>query len=112
MSSLKISYALISVVGFLMPAMGWSGPHDRLGSITRFHEVTEGVYRGSAPLNLDVDLALLKDLGVKTVINLQGEANERPQVEAERRVAKNLGIRLLHYGMPSAWTSLGRPRMK
>ena len=49
-------------------------------SLPRFHQVASGIYRGGQPR--DGGYAWLKQQGVKTIINLRGEHDERKQVEA------------------------------
>lgn len=48
--------------------------------LPRFHEVAPGIYRGGQPKPGGFDL--LKQKGVKTIINLRNEHDERQQVEA------------------------------
>ncbi len=48
--------------------------------LPRFHEVAPGIYRGGQPKPGGFDL--LKQKGIKTIINLRDEHDEKQQVEA------------------------------
>lgn len=67
-------------------------PASAAGSVVRrFQQVDEKLYRGAQP-----DAAgfrYLRDLGVKTVINLRSEEDARKQ--DERRIVESLGMRYL-----------------
>lgn len=75
--------------------------------ISNLSKATTGVYRGARPLDL-TEMQMLKDLGVKSILNLQGgdmkssiwklifwnEPGENPEyINAEKSVAETLGIK-------------------
>jgi len=49
-------------------------------SVPRFHEVTQGIYRGGQPRPEGFEW--LKQQGIKTIVNLRREHDEREQVKA------------------------------
>ena len=65
----------------------------------RFAEVVPGkVYRGGQPNARHVE-NLARDKGVKTIISLTDDL-DKPPYSDEKRAAKALGVRLLHFSMP------------
>lgn len=60
--------------------------------IVRFRQVNENLYRGGYPR--PDDLAMLRDLGVRTVVSLM---NEKERVVAERKAAQALGLKFLNF---------------
>lgn len=73
---------------FLAATILWAGVHGAFGadnpaapkSLPRFHQVAPGVYRGGQPK--DGGYEWLKQRGVKTIINLRSERDERKRVES------------------------------
>ena len=61
------------------------GPNS--SRIPNFHKVDERLFRGGQPAS--TDLAALKALGVRTVLNLR---HERPLIDAERADAEAAGL--------------------
>lgn len=70
-----------------------TGEISKSQAIPRFNQVAEGFYRGGQPRRQGFDY--LKQLGVKTVINLRAENQEAEEV-------KSLGLHYVHIPM-SAW---------
>jgi len=66
------------------------------GEITRFGEVSPGLYRGGRPGEEDV--AALRDMGIKTILDLEGGlfAAETDAVRQERGWAEAAGIDFEH----------------
>ena len=67
----------------------------RYAELPNFHLVNPQLYRGGQPL--DGGLRRLKDLGVKTVVNLRGEDGH---TRAESEEARSLGLRYYSIALP------------
>ena len=65
--------------------------NELLGTIKHFGQVDENLYRGGQPS--DEDLTLLKDYGIKKIINCRAEED---LVEAERKQVESLGMEYVH----------------
>src|SRR5207237_1444707 len=63
--------------------------------LPNFHQVNAQLYRGGQPKT--GGLQKLKELGVKTVVNLRGEDDH---VRAERTEARSLGLRFYSIALP------------
>lgn len=91
MKRLHTSLLLLVVVG--LPC-GLAAQRDQdtpaPGLIPRFRQVADGFYRGGQPRK--EGFAYLKRIGVKTIVNLRGENDERAQVE-------KLGFKYVHIPM-------------
>jgi protein tyrosine/serine phosphatase len=68
----------------------FSAPSE--ASIPRLMQVTENVYRGGQPQTFE-DYQLLKNLGVRVLINLRDNSKDNPEF------AKSLGLTLLNFPM-------------
>ena len=90
------------------PAVASSESGHNLGRITRFEQVTSTLYRGSRPTN-DSDRTLLLNLGIKTLLNLQGDSSEVASVEGDREFARTHGMDFEYVGMRSEWYNLIGP---
>jgi len=67
----------------------------RYAKLANFHQVNPQLYRGGQPT--DRGLRRLKDLGVKTVVNLRGED---AHTRAESEEAHSLGLRYYSIALP------------
>jgi tyrosine-protein phosphatase SIW14 len=67
----------------------------RYAELPNFHQVNQQLYRGGQPK--DGGLRKLKDLGVKTIVNLRGED---AHTRAESEEAHSLGLRYYSISLP------------
>ena len=67
----------------------------RYAELPNFHQVNQQLYRGGQPK--DEGLRKLKDLGVKTIVNLRGE-DAHTRTESEE--ARSLGLRYYSISLP------------
>ena len=67
----------------------------RYAELPNFHQVNQQLYRGGQPK--DGGLRRLKDLGVKTIVNLRGED---AHTQAESEEAHKLGLRYYSISLP------------
>ena len=86
---------LLIVLAALFPALPAQSTREisKSQAIPRFDQVAEGLYRGGQPRRQGYEY--LKQLGVKTVINLRAENQEAEEV-------KSLGLHYVHIPM-SPW---------
>jgi tyrosine-protein phosphatase SIW14 len=89
----RISLALCAVV--LLASMSAAQGALSYKELPNFHKVSDTLYRGAQPLNGAA--RKLAELGVKTVINLRGEAE---QTEQERKEAEAAGLHYFSVPMP------------
>jgi tyrosine-protein phosphatase SIW14 len=75
---------LLAILAFATPAP----VEPRYAELPNFHQVNQQLYRGGQPK--DGGLRKLKDLGVKTIVNLRGED---ARTRAEGEAALSLGLR-------------------
>lgn len=69
-------------------------------SISRFAQVSPGIYRGGQPEAKGIEY--LKELGVKTIIDLRYDGwpdENAEELDSEERIAKAAGIEYLNYGI-------------
>jgi protein tyrosine/serine phosphatase len=70
----------------------WAGDDKLTGvPIERFHKVDEGLYRGAQPT--EAGFRRLKELGVRTVVNLRMEADAKRT--NEKQIVEALGMRYI-----------------
>ena len=86
---------------FLAGASGVTALDSSKEALPNFHQVNENLYRGAQPEKDWVEK--LKELKIKTVINLRGESEGTSAEAAEARVA---GLRYFSVPLPG----FGRPR--
>lgn len=90
-------YLRILIVGSLLSFSAFFIVHAEEGSqaseLPRFHKVTAGLYRGGQPG--EDGFRLLKEMGVRTVINFRSETEEKAIVET-------LGMKYVHIPL-NAW---------
>lgn len=84
------------------PALGaaaWVTVETRANRLVldHFDVVKPGILYRSGQLNPDQTEALVRRLGLRTIVNFQIPS---PQVEAERRLAERLGVEFLNLPMP------------
>lgn len=71
-------------------------------SACNFHIVEDGrVYRMGQPSAKDIRTAV-NELGIKTILNLRGEAPGRDWYDAEVRTAREMGIDLVNVGLSAS----------
>ncbi len=94
MKAIQIAVLLIVLVALFRAVLAQSTREiSKSQAILRFDRVAEGFYRGGQPHRQGFEY--LKQLGVKTVINLRAENQEAEEV-------KSLGLHYVHIPM-SAW---------
>ena len=96
MSLRKISAVLIS--GTLLLALvvvAQTRGEPRYAELPNFHLVNQQLYRGGQPK--PGGLQRLRELGVKTIVNLRGED---PNARAEGEAARSLGLRYYSISLP------------
>jgi tyrosine-protein phosphatase SIW14 len=83
--------------GVLLATFALASPQvePRYAELPNFHQVNQQVYRGGQPK--DGGLRKLKDLGVKTIVNLRGED---AHTRAESEEAHSLGLRYYSISLP------------
>jgi|SRR5579884_2042029 len=82
----------------LVPALALAAPANTQNNIIRYQKVADGLYRGGQP---DVSgFKLLKEQGIKTIINLREENDEEGTVRA-------LGMNYVHIPMQvTVWSRI------
>jgi tyrosine-protein phosphatase SIW14 len=87
----------VFLFSLFLNALAFGG--EQTHTIRNFHKVNDGLYRGGRPDREDV--ARLKDLGVKTIVDLECKLFDRepPVVKTERIWAAESGIRFEHIPM-------------
>jgi len=91
----------IAVVLLFLSATTLAQDTPTYAELPRFHQVSEGLYRGAQPL--DRGISKLHELGVNTVINLRGPND---LTRAEETEARALGLNYFNIALPG-W---GRPQ--
>ena len=97
MVPLKRSLARLAA-GALLATLAFAGfaqVEPRYAELPNFHRVNQQLYRGGQPK--DSGLRKLKDLGVKTIVNLRGED---AHTRAESEEARSLGLRYYSIALP------------
>jgi protein tyrosine/serine phosphatase len=93
MKSIPTAILLLVLVALSRPLLAQSGPEvPKSHAIPRFDQVAKGFYRGGQPGRQGFEY--LKQLGVKTVINLRAENQEAEEV-------KSLGLHYVHLPLRS-----------
>lgn len=97
MVSIRRSYAALAaaVVLATLPLAARAQADPRYPELPNFHQVNQQLYRGGQPKN--GGLQRLKDLGVKTIVNLRGEDDH---ARAESEEAHSLGLRYYGISLP------------
>jgi protein tyrosine/serine phosphatase len=94
--TLKPGTALMTSVVLLTLALNVFAQNEvRFAELPNFHLVNSQLYRGAQPKA--GGLQRLKQIGIKTIVNLRG-ADERTQ--AEEQEARTLGLRYYHVALP------------
>jgi len=97
MVPLRRSFAKLAA-GVLLAMLAFAGfaqVEPRYAELPNFHRVNQQLYRGGQPK--DGGLRKLKDLGVKTIVNLRGED---AHTRAESEEAHSLGLRYHSISLP------------
>lgn len=89
----KLSIASVMICALAVAALAQKD--SRYSELPNFHQVNAQLYRGGQPKT--DGLQKLKELGIKTVINLRGEDN---QSRAEETEARALGLRYYGIALP------------
>jgi len=97
-SLIKLLPAMTLVALLISAAQSQSVPSDN--ELPNFSRVTENLYRGAQPTS--AGFRRLKELGVKTVINLR---DEDELARAEKETVESAGLRYYNVGLPG----LSRP---
>jgi len=96
-NSTKRSFAALAA-GVLLATLALARSaqvEPRYAELPNFHQVNQQLYRGGQPQ--DGGLRTLKDLGVKTIVNLRGED---AHTRAESEEAQSLGLRYYSISLP------------
>ena len=94
MVSIKRSFVALAA-GVLLATLALAQVEPRYAELPNFHQVNPQLYRGGQPR--DAGLRKLKDLGVKTIVNLRGED---AHTRAESEEAHSLGLRYYSISLP------------
>lgn len=89
MPGFRISFCTL-VAGILLAMLALAAPAQRespQAGLPNFHQINPQLYRGGQPRA--GRLRVLKDLGIKTIVNLRGEDNS---TRAENQEANSLGL--------------------
>jgi protein tyrosine/serine phosphatase len=89
----RFSWAICAVVLIASMSAAQSAPSYK--ELPNFHKVSDTLYRGAQPLAGAA--GKLAELGVKTIVNLRGEAELTPQ---EQKEAETAGLRYFSVPMP------------
>lgn len=101
MNSLYRAVPAAAVLFFLFSAPASAQPASGYTELPRFQQVSEKLYRGGQPRA--GGLALLRELGINTIINLRGTSKS---TRAEGTEARALGFNYFNIALPN-W---GRPQ--
>ncbi len=94
MVSIRRSLAALAA-GVLLATLALAQVEPRYAELPNLHQVNPQLYRGGQPR--DAGLRKLKDLGVKTIVNLRGED---AHTRAESEEAHSLGLRYYSISLP------------
>ena len=96
---IRIALAIVAVVAPLATLAGWLTVETRRNRVVwdHFDEAKRGVLYRSGQLNAEQLTAAVRRYGLKTVVNFQVPG---PEVEAERALARSLGVQFLNLPMP------------
>lgn len=97
MDSIRKSFAALAA-SILLATLALATPaqvEPRYAELPNLHQVNQQLYRGGQPK--DGGLRKLKDLGVKTIVNLRGED---AHTRAESEEAHSLGLRYYSISLP------------
>lgn len=86
-------------IGLLSLSLATVAAAPASAEIRRFRQVDTGVYRGSQPENL-ADYKMLKDKGIKTIINFRTWA---ASVAREERISRTMGFYFESFPMSAIW---------
>jgi tyrosine-protein phosphatase SIW14 len=83
---------VVSLALLLASPPAWGAPDKSDVPVERFHRVDEGLYRGAQPTA--EGFRRLRDLGVRTIVNLRMEADAKRT--NEKQIVEGLGMRYIH----------------
>ncbi|MEK6555679.1 MAG: hypothetical protein AABZ31_10590 [Bdellovibrionota bacterium] len=90
---------LLPTVGFAKTQKDEAPPPYQDTPVERFGEIEAGLYRSAQPED-GLQLAALKEMGIKTILSFQ---TDKKKIAAEAAIAKSLGLKFISRPLDGFW---------